>query len=171
MELYDEENSKTVHIYRQFMAGVTADRAMAKLTLDNLNNHRIIRVPERSRARLAVYLLNITNNAMIAEYRVRVGEFRIYVKVLNLPIKSKLEGNLINKGAFGSILEKSVATHKFVAKMQKTSVNRQEIEDIVREVAISKLCSVLEVGPAVETSIPFDVVIYIDAIQFHLEKC
>jgi hypothetical protein len=45
MEFYDEENSKTVHVYRQFMAGVTVDKAMAKLTLDNLHNHRIIRVP------------------------------------------------------------------------------------------------------------------------------
>jgi hypothetical protein len=42
---------------------------------------------------------------------------------------------------------------------------------VVREVAISKLCSVLEVGPAVETSIPFDVVVYADAVHFHLEKC
>jgi hypothetical protein len=39
---------------------------------------------------------------------------------------------------------------------------------VVREVAISKLCSVLEVGPAVETSIPFDVVVYADAVHFHL---
>jgi hypothetical protein len=61
---------------------------------------------------------------MIAEYRVRVGEFRIYVKVLNLHIKPKLEGNLINEGAFGRILEKSVATLKFVAKMQKRNINR-----------------------------------------------
>jgi hypothetical protein len=42
---------------------------------------------------------------------------------------------------------------------------------VVREVAINKLCSMLEVGPLVETSIPFDVIVYADAIQFHLEKC
>jgi serine/threonine protein kinase len=42
---------------------------------------------------------------------------------------------------------------------------------VVREVAISKLSSLLGVGPAVETSIPFDVVVYIGAVQFHLEKC
>jgi tRNA A-37 threonylcarbamoyl transferase component Bud32 len=45
------------------------------------------------------------------------------------------------------------------------------IEDVVREVAISKICSVLGVGPAVETSIPFDIVVYANALQFHLEKC
>jgi serine/threonine protein kinase len=42
---------------------------------------------------------------------------------------------------------------------------------VVKEIAISKLCSVLGVGPEIETSIPFDVVVYDDAIQFHLEKC
>jgi hypothetical protein len=52
--------------------------------------------------------------------------------------------------------------------LQKTNINRQTIEDIVREVAISKLCSMLGIGPGVETSIPFDVVVYDDAVQFHL---
>jgi hypothetical protein len=55
--------------------------------------------------------------------------------------------------------------------MQKRNINKEEIEDIVREVAISKLCSMFEIGPAVEMSIPFDVVVYTDAMQFHLEKC
>jgi serine/threonine protein kinase len=58
-----------------------------------------------------------------------------------------------------------------VAKVQKRDINREEIEDMVREVAISKLCSMFEIGPAVETSIPFDIVVYDDAMQFHLEKC
>jgi predicted Ser/Thr protein kinase len=77
----------------------------------------------------------------------------------------------VGKGNFGTILEKSVATKEFVAKVQKRDINREEIEDVVREVAINKLCSILGVGPAVETSIPFDVVVYVNAMQFHLEKC
>jgi tRNA A-37 threonylcarbamoyl transferase component Bud32 len=158
-------------IYKQFMAGVTVERAMARLTSDKLHRHRIIRLPERRITRLAVYLLNISNSGMMADYRVRVGEFRIYVKVLNLNLKSKLEGRNIGKGAFGRILQKSIATHEFVVKMQKRDINREEIEDMVREVAISKLCSMFEIGPAVETSIPFDMVVYADAVQFHLEKC
>jgi hypothetical protein len=68
-------------------------------------------------------------------------------------------------------LEKSVATKQFVAKVQTKNITKEEIKDVVREVAISKLCSVLEVGPAIETSIPFDIVVYANAIQFHLEKC
>jgi hypothetical protein len=58
-----------------------------------------------------------------------------------------------------------------VAKVQRRSIEKYEIESVVIELAIGKLCSVLEVGPAVETSIPFDIVIYTNALQFHLEKC
>jgi hypothetical protein len=65
-----------------------------------------------------VYLLNISNSGMIAEYRVRIGEFRVYVKVLNLHIKIQVPHQRIGKGTFGTILEKKVTTLKFVAKVQ-----------------------------------------------------
>jgi hypothetical protein len=55
--------------------------------------------------------------------------------------------------------------------MQIVNVTREEIEDMVREVAISKLCSMLGIGPAFDVTIPFDVVIYANAVQFHLENC
>jgi hypothetical protein len=58
-----------------------------------------------------------------------------------------------------------------VAKVQAKHINKENIEDVVREVAISKLCLTLGVGPAIETSIPFDIMVYADAVQFHLEKC
>jgi hypothetical protein len=108
------------------MAGVTAENALKELTCDNLRRYRIIRVPERRIGRIAVYLLNISNRGMMAEYRVRIGEFRVYLKVLNLQLKSKIEG-FINNGAFGTILEKSVATKRFVAKVQKRDINKEEI--------------------------------------------
>jgi hypothetical protein len=158
-----------------------------ELTLDHLRHHRIVRTPERRIAPLTIYLLNISNSGMMAEYRVRIGEFRVYVKILNLQMKSKFESLCIDlpvdspiglpvkspiySGAFGTILEKRVATHKFVTKLQRRDIQKQEIEDVVREIAISKLCSMLRIGPAVEISIPFDVVIYTDPMQFHLEKC
>jgi hypothetical protein len=66
------------------MKGVTAERAMWELKTQDLHRHRIIRVPERLNTRPAVYLLNISNNGRMAEYRVRIGEFGIYIKVLNL---------------------------------------------------------------------------------------
>jgi hypothetical protein len=54
-------------------------------------------------------MLSISNSGMMAEYRVRVGEFRVYVKVLNLHIKTTVEDQKIGKGTFGVILEKHVA--------------------------------------------------------------
>jgi hypothetical protein len=57
---------------------------------------------------LTVYLLNISNNGMMAEYRVRVGEFRIYVTVLNLHFKTRKEGRISSYDAFDRILEKGI---------------------------------------------------------------
>jgi hypothetical protein len=91
--------------------------------------------------------------------------------VLNLLIKAIIKNIERGKGSFSTILEKSVATQEFMTTVQCKDINREEMEDRVREVAISKLCSVLGVGPAIETSIPFDVVVYSNATQFHLEKC
>jgi hypothetical protein len=61
---------------------------------------------------------------MMADYRVRVGEFRIYVKVLNLHIEAKVEDQKVGKGTFGVILEKHVAKQKFVVKMQKRNITK-----------------------------------------------
>jgi hypothetical protein len=66
------------------MAGVTNDMTMPELKSDDLNRHRIIRVHKRQQAYRAAYLLNISDIGRMAEYRVPVGEFRIYIKVLNL---------------------------------------------------------------------------------------
>jgi hypothetical protein len=96
------------------MAGITTERAMSEMTLENLRLHRISTVLERRIAPLAVYLINISNNGMIAEYRVRIWKFRVYIRVLNLQIKSKLKGFSSEARTF---LEKSVSTHKFVANV------------------------------------------------------
>jgi hypothetical protein len=58
-----------------------------------------------------------------------------------------------------------------VAKVQKKYSRKDDIEDVVKEIAIGKLCSVLGIGPPVKTSIPFDVIVYPDAVQFHLKEC
>jgi hypothetical protein len=42
---------------------------------------------------------------------------------------------------------------------------------VIIEVAIGKLCSALGIGPVFETSIPFDIISYEDAVQFHIEIC
>jgi hypothetical protein len=107
----EPENGEISHIdfYEKFMRGLTAERTLNELKSDNLSRHRIIRVPERRIAPLAVYLLNISNSGMMAEYRVRIGEFRVYVKAINLHLKAILAGRCVGRGTFGSILEKSVA--------------------------------------------------------------
>jgi hypothetical protein len=87
MEPEKEENSEVVRIYNQFMKGVTTERVLKELSSDNMRLHRIVRVPERRVAPIAVYLINISNNGMMAEYRVRIWEFCVYVRVLNLPFK------------------------------------------------------------------------------------
>jgi hypothetical protein len=46
----------------------------------------------------------------MAEYRVRVGKFRVYVKIINLTVSAKMNGKSFYSGAFGIILEKTVAT-------------------------------------------------------------
>jgi hypothetical protein len=57
------------------------------ITPEVLHKHRIIRLPERRYIPLAIYLLNISSNGLVAEYKVRLGEFRVYIKVLNLRVK------------------------------------------------------------------------------------
>lgn len=37
--------------------------------------------------------------------------------------------------------------------------------------AISKVCSAYEIGPASELSIPFDIIVYNDCIEFYQEEC
>jgi hypothetical protein len=100
------------------MKETNTGRVIGELTSDNLRRHRIIRAPERPIARLTVYLLNIRNNGMMAEYRARIEEFRIYVKVLNLHFKTIAGNKIIGQGSYGSIMEKSVAMQEFVVKVQ-----------------------------------------------------
>jgi len=69
-------------------------------------------------------------------------------------------------------MTKSVTGTEFVAKVIKRKArNPQELEEVICEVAISKLCAMFGIGPDVETSIPFDLIVYEDAMQFHLEEC
>jgi serine/threonine protein kinase len=58
-----------------------------------------------------------------------------------------------------------------VTKLQFRQPIKHEIEDLLREVAISKVCSLFGIGPIVYTDIPYDLVVYNDGIQFHLERC
>jgi hypothetical protein len=116
-----------------------------------------------------VYLLKISNNAMMAESEYMldnfafISKFSIYSSNQNLRVRSLIMGLL-------APFWKTVATQKFVAKMQSRHIKKKGLR-CVGENAISKLNVVLGVGPEIKTIIPFDVVVYTDAIQFHLKIC
>jgi glycerol-3-phosphate dehydrogenase len=82
-----------------------------------------------------------------------------------------MKDNTMGSGAFGTVLAKKVACMEFVAKViQREKGTPEEIEENVCEVAINKLCAMHSITPNVETSIPFDLIVYDDAMQLHFEK-
>jgi hypothetical protein len=93
MEEVEVMATKSKNIYNEFMRGTTqdfaykVDQVFQRLTPEVLRKHRITRLPHRKRIPLAVYLINISHDGLIAEYKVRLGEFRVYIKVLNLTIE------------------------------------------------------------------------------------
>jgi hypothetical protein len=87
MELHDVDDLERSRIYLQSTKGINVYNTLAELTPNNLYRHRIIRIPKRKRAHLTVYLLNINNNGMMAEYRVCIDELRVYVKLFNLHLR------------------------------------------------------------------------------------
>lgn len=78
----------------------------------------------------------------------------------------------MGEGAFGTVVVKNVAGTEFVAKsIRRDKRTPEELEEIICEVAISKVCAMFEIAPDIETSIPYDLIVYEDAVQFHLEMC
>ena len=73
-------------------------------------------------------------------------------------------------GEFGTVVKKSAQGITFVAKIIQ-GATAGKIKEAVLEVAITKLCAMFEIGPEVETSIPYDLIVYDTAVQFHLELC
>lgn len=114
-------------------------------------------------------------NASTASYIVDLGRFRLTINLLNLQGSTPIEKNkevTLGSGAFGTVLVKKVANTEFVAKViQRKDKTPSELEEIIKEVAISKLCAMHEIAPGFETSIPYDIIVYDNAVQFHLEKC
>jgi predicted Ser/Thr protein kinase len=110
---------------------------------------------------------------MIAEYRVDIGLSYVYIRLLNIPsiFKANVGEESIGEGTFGKVVEKKVASDKFVAKIQIGPSDLENIEYAMKECAIAKLCSMFGIGPEVETSIPFDLIVYENAIQFNMKRC
>jgi hypothetical protein len=101
---------------------IRAKEIFQRLTPKVLKRHRIVKLPERRRTLVKVYLLNIKHDGSVAEYKVRFGEFHIYLKILNLRVKaSKIKDSLsLGGGGFGDIMLKTRASKDFAIKLQKT---------------------------------------------------
>lgn len=123
-----------------------------------------------------VYIDKFVNEGRIVNYKVLVGPFIMKIVVLHHPGKAPplVKDNRIGKGAFGVISVRKMQNTEFVIKAisfrTKETLQDQILEGI-REVAMTKLCSFLKIGPRTETRIPFDLVCYEDRFQFHLELC
>jgi hypothetical protein len=114
------------------------NKVFQRLTSEVLDKHRILRVPDRRRIPLSVYLLNISHNGFVAEYKVRLGEFRVYIKVLNLSVGMSYIKNpkAISEGMFGDIMMKNRVSKEFVAKLQRRAVEHKTITDLINDVII-----------------------------------
>ena len=95
----------------------------------------------------------------------------------------------VSCGSFGSIVPLADDQEEFVAKrvkfrkrwqlMQKSVHGRDwcvdarfsEVEQVIMEFAIAKVCSMLAVGPRLKLDIGFDLVCYRDCIEFYMERC
>jgi hypothetical protein len=103
------------------------DKVFQRLTPEVLRKHRILRAPERRQIPVAVYSLNISHNGLVAEYKVRLGEFRVYIKVLNLTVGANYikDDKTVSKGSYGEIMSKSRASKEFVAKLQRRDIKHK----------------------------------------------
>lgn len=124
--------------------------------------------------RFDLRLIYASKNASSVSYIVDLGRFRMTINLLNLQGKSPtpIGNTIIGSGAFGSVMVKNMVNTEFVAKIiVLNSKTPEELEEIILEVAIGKLCAMFGIAPNLETSIPYDLIVYEDAAQFHLEKC
>lgn len=109
--------------------------------------------------------------ATLVSYIVDLGRFRFTINVLNLPGNTLCRSeDYVSNGAFGEVVTKRIGDKVFVAKVMKRG-GPKALEETICEVAIAKLCALFEIGPDLETSIPFDMIVYDNSVQFHLEQC
>jgi serine/threonine protein kinase len=135
-------------------------------------------------------LTSVERGASLITYDVLLGPYIVGVKMLNIDDHIFQEsGQSLGKGSFGSIvplrdeLGELVAKRiKFREKLQLMSKNNNgqewsvfarfsEVERVIVEYAIAKVCSMLGIAPQIKTDIGFDLVCYRDCIEFYMERC
>lgn len=117
--------------------------------------------------------------------------FNVKVKMINVNDDSRMRSHdkLINSGAFGKIILGQGPDSEFVSKrfyfsrsielMQKTAekdgwaiqANFSDLETVLQEFAIAKVCSMFGIGPKILNPYGFDVVCYRNCAEFCMERC
>lgn len=154
----------------------TACELLTKIKPERLESHRIIvKTPDEicSLQGFSVHLVGIYDQARIATYCVEAGWFRLAIKVLSIDKDMSFFGPIIASGGFGKVIEQTMNDSVFVAKFRSKPADKIHLflREWIEEVAIGKICSLLEIGPEVETRIPFDIIVFKDGGASYIKKC
>lgn len=128
-----------------------------------------------------------TQRGAVVTYHVIVGSFVVKVTMLNVnnDLKDEAEEAVINKGSFGSIVLGSGISGEFASK--RITFNRNltlsncpkwviranffDLEPILEEFAIAKVCSMFGIAPKILTPFGFDIICYRNCAEFFMERC
>lgn len=135
-------------------------------------------------------LMSVERGAALVTYNVLLGTYIVNVKMLNIDDSIFNDnGKSLGRGSFGSVVPLHDDVGEFVAKRiqfreklqlmsqryhgQEWSISARfsEVQKVIIEYAIAKVCSMLGVAPQVKTDIGFDLVCYRDCIEFYMERC
>lgn len=78
---------------------------------------------------------------------------------------------MVGGGSFGQIIEGSVAGQPVIIKRIAHFNSRHSINEILKEYAFYKICSMMKIGPSVAFSTNVDLVIFEDFAEFIMERC
>lgn len=109
--------------------------------------------------------------ATVANYIVDLGRFQMPISLLNMPgtapkqKQHNSEADLISRNT-----NMRLECTEFVKIVPRTAKTLEELEKVIRQVAITKLCSQHQIAPKLQRSIPFDLIVYEDCFHYHLER-
>lgn len=129
-------------------------------------SHRVdIRLPDKadiegfhSPAQIAVTFF--AHEGSVVVYCVRFGKFEVQITMCNFQARALTKETNIGRGAFGNVRTERSQGRTLVVKRQSFKnmpklerwelANRLEIEIVVLEVTIAKICSLFKIGPQLD---------------------
>jgi serine/threonine protein kinase len=138
-----------------------------------------------------VSIVSFERKGAVATYDVTIGSFSVSVRVLNIAADElrAYKGSVIGTGNFGEVLLESGVEGNFVTKRiafknmaqvcRKAAhgvdwyvrANYSEIENVLMEYAIAKVCGIFGVGVPLFTPYGFDILCFKDHLEFSMELC